>query len=227
MLQLAMMGFQVGMSLLKENARRKQAHAANLIADAQAQASNMARDNRNTREGTQATLTRFAQSVNNQHLLDTAGESRAAAERTIARTKDAQAINTLGGRMAAAEEAGAATAEAAFNGITGGAGNMIAATSALRSAISEEAAKRHGAEKEFELVNQASAFTKNAILGMDKHVIADNIDFGEDVASHQSEKMDYFGAIMGSGAVQTGLNAWINSGPSKDPKLDPDKATPV
>lgn len=227
MLQLAMAGLQVGMSLLKERARKKQAQAANMVAEAQAAASNMARDSRNLQEGTQATLTRFAQSVNNQRLLDTAADSRAAAERTIARARDARSINTLSGRMAAAEMAGEIAASTAFNGVTGGAGNMIAATSALRAAISEEAARRHGAEQEFELVEQASAFTKNAILGMDRHVVADNIDFGEDVASHQNEKMDYFGAIMNSGAVQTGLNAWINSGPSKDLSFDPDKATPV
>lgn len=214
---VAMMAVQAASGLIKGRLAKEQARNAQMIDAAKVAAANKRREGANLIAGAEGSLSRYAQSVNNQRVMDAAADNQAAAQRTLARTRDASSASTFAGRLKAAEELGAVAAHAAFNGVTGGAGDMIAGTQALRAAIGEAAAQKAGKEQEFELTEQASGFVKQAILGQDTRYAAETLDYGTDFEQIVNTKSNPLMDILGSGAVQTGMSALAGMGGAAKP----------
>lgn len=205
---------QIGSALLGSNAKKKKAaeDARNkqVVEDAKTDASNLGREGRNLTAGANGALARYAQSVNNQRVMDASASQLQEAQRTLARTQEARGANTFAGKLANAEQMGAIAANAAFNGVVG-AGEMISGTEALRFAVQEQAAERNGRAEEFEISQRVHAFTKASVLGLDTRTVNDAIDYGSDYAQviqQQTDGTSPWGGV--ANGVMTGIKGWLN-----------------
>jgi hypothetical protein len=152
------------------------AKAQYALGAAKAKYENAIRQSRNQLEAAGAALSTVAQGIANRRRLDAAGKNFARGAEAISRSQEAFTANAFSRRVQAAEAAGAATAQAAFSGVTGGNVSALVTTAALRADMVEELAGRQEEQTGYELRKNASEQLASGIAGLDQRLIRPNMD---------------------------------------------------
>lgn len=163
-------------------AANAQVKAENRISRAEAAAQNRVRPHRNALLAAQNGLSRWAQSVNNNALLDAGAEQYEAVAVNALRTNDAFMEADFETGIRAAEEAGAQAAAAATIGVMGNVVDTINMTSSLRRSRAKQSAMTEQSMRSFDQRRQAAEIMSQTWRGLDGSVIFDNFDYGSSVA---------------------------------------------
>lgn len=175
----AIMGISSGITA------RANVRAANTVNAANAYASNLVRGANNELSAKRGLLARYVQSVNNQRALDNTGDQLAAAQVNYRRARDSATNDDLETQLKFAEQAGAQAATSAMSGMVGGVADIVAGTTALRKARiqqrTQDALRMGDSDAAVRLGQIAAA----GLDSLDQSEIADNLDYGNDVAVEQ------------------------------------------
>ena len=168
-------------------------NAANTVARANAAASNLVRGASNELRSKQASLSRYAQSVNNQRVLSNTASSAEVALTNYRRSRDSALQDSFEQQISFAEQAGAQAAASAFSGLSGGVADIVRGTTALRRQRIQqrvETAQKQGAY-------DAATNQRNIIMAgldnLDQSSVMDGLDYGNDIATTKH----YSGSLLG------------------------------
>lgn len=187
------------------------AAADNKISEAKANAENMVRPHSNALLAAQNGLARWAQSANNQAILDAGAAQHEANAVNALRSADAMMEADFDTGIRAAEERGAQVAAAASSGLMGNVVDTINMTSSLRRNRAKQAAMTDASMRSFDQRRMAAEIMSQTWRGLDGSVLFDNFDYSKDgsrisVGPQQVGAGDYAMAAVGG---------FLNSGGAK------------
>ena len=205
----SVVGQQKGANAAK--AGQAQANADNRISKAKADAENLVRPHSNALLAAQNGLARWAQSANNNALLDAGAAQHEANAVNALRSADAMSEVSFDDGIRAAEERGAQAAAAASAGMMGNVVDTINMTSSLRRNRAKQAAMTDASMRSFDSRRQAAQIMSQTWRGLDGSVIFDNFDY-----SSNGARISVGPQQAGSGdALLAGVGGLINSGGMK------------
>ena len=196
----ALMGISNGIT------QKAQINAANTVNEANAWASNLVRAANNQLGAARGSLARYTQSVNNQRVLDNTGSAAEAAAINYRRARDSRESDNFEQQIAFAEQAGAQTAASALSGLTGGVADLVAGTTALRTARLKQRVLEAEKQGDWDAQQQQMNIMQAGWDSLDSSEITDSIDYSQDVAAKQTYSGNFLTQVLGGQDSKTLAN---------------------
>lgn len=208
---------QIAVALGQGWLQRENTKTQNNLRAANAAARDIARAGNNELQAAESTFARWAQSVTNQRRLRVSGQQFDAAQEALTRLQDSRAAGSVARRVQASEEQGILAAKAAFAGVTGTASDVLAGTTALRAALTEEQATRTGEQQEYEVRSRTRRVISESIEGLDNTAVLSNLDRNRAIPQADPTQGNFLADIAGSGADFAAMYRYFaTSGPKPD-----------
>lgn len=131
----------------------------------------------NNLEASNAALTNWARSVNNQRALNAAGDAHNAASTTAARWADNLTKGTVQQQVQTSEEMGRVAVAAAAAGQGGGSVRRIQDQMRRANAVQTQRVEEAAASTRFDMADAKDSIMTNAIAGLDNRQAFGNYDF--------------------------------------------------
>lgn len=192
------------------------AAAENTVNEANAFANNLVRSANNKLKGARGSLARYNQSVNNQRVLENAGNQAEAAAVNYRRMRDSAMNDSFEQQLQFAEQAGAQSAAAAFTGLRGGVADIVTSTTALRKARIEQRVSEATKQGDWDASQQQKHIMQAGWDSLDHSEISDDLDYSTDVAIRKEPIGNVFtqfiGGALKGGGLQTAAQGFFNTG---------------
>lgn len=182
------------------------ARAANTVNEANTYASNLVRAANNRLGGARAQLARFTQGVNNQRVMQNAGEAANVAAMNYRRARDSAINDSFEQQIQFAEQAGAQAAASAMSGLSGGVADIVNSTTALRKARIQGRAEEAQRLGDWDAAQRQGQILQAGWDSLDHSEISDNLDYSVDVAVKQSYSGNLFTEVYGGQDVKNLAN---------------------
>lgn len=183
--QMADAGLKAIMGISAGVTARANVQAGNIVNSANAYAANTVRAANNELTSKRSSLARFTQSVNNQRVLDNAGDQLAAAQTNYRRARDSEAQDDFETQLRFAEQAGAQSAASALAGVVGGVADIVNSTTALRKSRLQQRQADALAAGDFDAGQRFSQIQQAGWDSLDSSEITDALDYSKNVAVNQ------------------------------------------
>jgi hypothetical protein len=182
---MAAMDFMSGMN--NYALAKAQAEISTRLSRVNAESENKVRAARNERSKAQGDLARWAQSVNNQHVLD---EGASASEATIVnffRGGDASLTGNFEQSVRYAEQAGMQAAQAGAAGVRGGVVDSVNQATALRNARASQQVADYSDMRTFDTSRRVASIWNQTVGGLDNSVLLDDMDYNTSYAQEAKQ----------------------------------------
>ena len=153
----------LGLGLLQGWASRSAQKVQNMLADAEAKASNTVREGLNQENAAKASFGGFMASLNNKRALEATGRAEANARQNLGRLTDALTRGSIEDQIANSEAAGAYAASVAMNGVGGASVDAIAQAQRLKVQRQSYFTKERGKQLTFDQLQQISGMMPGAL----------------------------------------------------------------
>lgn len=175
----------------------------------------------NIQSAAQGNLARWAQSVNNNRILESGGKALEVNAINFSRQLDTALNSGVAESIGAAEVAGRAAAASAFAGISGDVVDSVNLSSRLRDRMVRETTQRNFKMAEWDFRQRQSATAQQYVRSLDSSYILDNLDYTQSVVQQQYTPSIGRGAFAGAlgasggadwmGAIKSGLGSAQNA----------------
>lgn len=193
---MAEFGIKAVMGLSNAYLEEANARAYNIVSEANAWASNLVRGANNELKAKRGSLARYNQSVNNQRVLDNAGDARTAALVNYRRARDSAVQEDFETQLKLSEQAGAQAAASALSGLSGGVADIVAGTSALRASRIKQRAAESMAQGDWDAQQMTKNITAAGYDQLDQSEITEDLDHSIDVAQRKTANTSIWAAVM-------------------------------
>lgn len=167
----------LGLGLLQGWASRSAQKVQNMLADAEAKASNTVREGLNQENAAKASFGGFMASLNNKRALEATGRAEANARQNLGRLTEALTRGSIEDQIANSEAAGAYAASVAMNGVGGASVDAIAQAQRLKAQRQSYFTKERGKQLTFDQLQQISGMIPQTYAGLDIGTYAAPIDY--------------------------------------------------
>lgn len=181
-------------------------NAQNIVNEANAYANNLVRSANNKLKAARGSLARYNQSVNNQRVLENAGNQAEAAAVNYRRMRDSAMNDSFEQQLQFSEQAGAQAAAAAFTGLRGGVADMVASTTALRKARIEQRVIEATKQGDWDASQQQRQIMQAGWDSLDHSEISDDLDYSVDVAVKRSRGGSLLSDVLSGQSASTLAN---------------------
>lgn len=215
------MAFGAAKGALEASANIELAKIDQTLRIAVASADRRSRTAGNIQSAAQGNLARWAQSVNNQRILEAGGKALEVGAINFSRQLDTALNSSLSASVGAAEVAGRAAAASAFAGISGDVVDSVNLSSRLRDRMVRETTQRNFKMAEWDFRQRQAATAQQYVRSLDSSYILDNLDYTQSFVQQVSTPSQFQGAVAGAlnnsggadwlGAIQSGLGSARNA----------------
>lgn len=122
-------------------------------------------------------LARWAQSVNNQRVLEAGGKELEVNAINYGRQTDARVTGSFSASIGAAEAAGRSAVAAGFAGISGDVVDSVNLSTRLRDTMVKEQTRANFKAAEWDYRQRQAAVATQTVRRMDSSILLDNLDF--------------------------------------------------
>lgn len=203
---LATAGLAAVMGISSGITARATVQANNITSSANAYANNLVRAANNELASKRGSLARLTQSINNQRVLENAGEQAASAVTNYRRARDSEMQDDFETQLRFAEQAGAQAAASALTGLSGGVVDMVNSTTALRKARLTQRAADARAAGDFDAQQRFSQIQQAGWDSLDSSEVTDALDYSKDVAVTQKYGGNLLSDVLGRQDVKNLAN---------------------
>lgn len=194
---LADFGLKAIQGINAGKAKELAVEATNIVNDANAYASNIARTGNNTLGVARNRLARYTQGVNNRRALENTANEVNVAAMNYRRIRDSSLNDSFEQQIQLAEQAGAQAAAGAMSGLTGGVADLVAGTTALRAARINQRIADAQQQGDWDASQKQAQILQAGWDSLDHSEITDDLDYGVDVAVKTTYAGNRLEQIMG------------------------------